>query len=584
MTADLDRRVASLVDRLRTRGRDLASIEVKEAVGGVPKSLPETISAFANTAGGTILLGLSETSDFRPAAGFDADVVESQVAEMVRSRGQREVQGPVHPVPPVAVDTARFEDGLVVVIDVEELPVESKPCFVTSRGMELGSYERIFDGDHRLGSHAVFLLSSNRSQPLRDTEPVDGTSVDDLDPDLLDRYIDRVRRTRPRLSAIAADDRELLQLVNALAADGRATFAGLLALGRYPQKQYPQLMMSLTVFPGPTKDALADGTRMLDRATFEGPVPLMVADALRRLSLNLATRRVASGSLSVDQPEIPLDAVREALVNALAHRDYSSYAESEQVRIELYSNRLEVTSPGGIWGGRTERDLFDGGSRSRNATLTRLLEGVPAGRSDEMVSENAGIGIRLMVGSMKQRGLPVPALSARHTSFSAMFSRHGLLDPVTVEWLAAIGANVLDERSRAVLALVSAGRKIDDQTVRYQLDMDSSDALALLRALAREGWLSEGRNDRFMVGPRAVGHAASSPDNAAPVGDPVLDVLVSAGEASAREIEAATGINLGTLRTRLRVLVEAGAIVATAAPTSRKRRYRLPGSERVPLV
>ncbi|WP_375388811.1 ATP-binding protein [uncultured Amnibacterium sp.] len=573
---EIDERVSEFVRVLRARGRDFSSVEVTAAVGGVPKSLPETISAFANTSGGTILLGLKEGDGFRPADGFDANRVEAQVADLLRQRGTRDVQGPVHPVPPSKVETAEFEGAFVVVIDIDELAPESKPCFVSAQGMELGSYERIFDGDHRMGSHAVFLLSSNRTQPLRDVESVPGSSVDDFDPALLDRYIQRVRTTRPRLSDVAGTDDALLRLVKAVGEDGHATFAGLLALGRYPQQFFPQLMISLSVFPGPTKDALADGTRMLDRATLEGPVPTMVADALIRIARNLSTRRVASGALSADHPEIPLDAVREALVNALAHRDYSSFAESEQVRVELYSNRLEIVSPGGIWGGRTERELFDGGSRSRNATLTRLLEDVPTGRSDQMVSENAGVGLRLMVGSMKQRGLPVPSLTARPTFFSALLSRHGLLDPGTIEWLAGIGASALDERSRAVLALVSTGRKIDDQTVRAQLDMDSFDALTLMRTLARDGWLSEGRNGRFLAGPRATGQLPLEvPSVESLRADPLLALLGGGTEMSIQELARETGIGLSTLRYRLRGMVERGQIVATAPPTSRNRRYRL---------
>ena len=574
---EIDRRTVDLVTLLRNRGRDMSTIEVKAAVGGIPRSLPETVSAFANTSGGTILLGLSEYDGFRPAEGFDADKVEAQIADIFRQRGARETQGPVHPVPPVRVETAEVEGAFVVLVDVEELASELKPCFVSAQGMESGSYERIFDGDHRLGSHAVFLLSSNRTQPLRDVEPIPGSSIEDLDASQVRRYVERVRSTRPRLSDMASDEAELLRLVNALDGEGRLTLAGLLALGRYPQGYYPQLMLSLSVFPGATKDALADGTRMLDRATFEGPIPVMVADALQRISRNLATRRVASGALSLDQPEIPLDAVREALVNALAHRDYSSFAQSEQVRVELYSNRLEIISPGGIWGGRTERELLEGGSRSRNATLTRLLEDVPAGRSDEMVSENAGIGIRLMVGSMKRRGLPVPAFAARPTSFSAVLSRHGLLDPGTVQWLTDIGAARLDERSRAVLALVSTGRKIDDQTVRYQLDMDSFDALALLQALAREGWLSEGRNRRFLAGPRATGLLPIEGDwSARDHADPVMAAFEGAEELSIQDLVEVTGLPPSALRYRLRALVERGQLVPTAPPTSRNRRYRAP--------
>lgn len=94
---------------------------------------------------------------------------------------------------------------------------------------------------------------------------------------------------------------------------------------------------------------------MLDRRVIEGPIPVMVEDLVRAALQNLQTRRVTRGTGAADEPEIPEVAIREAVTNALTHRDYSAWALGEQVRVEMLPDRVEIWSPGGIWGGRRRR-------------------------------------------------------------------------------------------------------------------------------------------------------------------------------------------------------------------------------------
>jgi ATP-dependent DNA helicase RecG len=572
--------LGALIGRLRKLGRDTANVEVKAAEGGLPASLLESICAFANTSGGTVILGLDESSGFTPVSSFDAVKTGERLKEIVRPRRAGETAAPIEPTPSVRIAIQEFEGGEVVVAQVEELAAEQKPCFVVAKGKEGGSYERLLDGDHRMGTHAIFLLSSNRAQPLRDIDPVSGTSRADLDPDLSAGLIARVKRTRPRILAIAHDDDEILQTLRVVDASGALTVAGLLALGRYPQAFFPQLMVSFASFPLASKDATLGTTRMLDRANFEGPIPLMVGDVIRKVRDSLRVRRVAAGSTARDVPEIPLDVVREAVVNAVAHRDYSHFAESEQVRVELYPDRLEVSNPGGIWGGRSEWQLLDGTSRSRNSFLTRLLTDVPTGDEDSTMSENQGTGIRYMVGSMKEFGLPLPSLRATTSSFTTSLARHGLLDPDMAAHLDNVGAQGLDERKRAILALALQRDRVDDQVVRYQLDMDSFDAWKTLESLANSGWLVEAQRGRFAAAPRllntplpleveADSHSVSDARG-------VLALLQRDGELDINDIATRLDLSVNVARSELRNLVGRGLVIATAPPTSRLRRYRLP--------
>ena len=576
-----------LITQLRTIGTDSERIEAKSAAGGVPKDLWPTVSSFSNGSGGVILLGLDERNEFAPAPGFDAQSVRDAIADAFRPRRSTDHAGAITPRPLGSVEIAEVDGAKVVVVDIQELPASQKPAFVTAQGKEGGSYERVGDGDRRMNTYGIFLLSTNAIQPRVDLEPVDGATLDDLDSPQIDRFIARLRRRRPRSVADLVATPDILRRHNVLSADGVPTLAGLLAFGKYPQQFTPQAMITFAVYPGRTKDVLIDNTRMLDRRVIEGSIPVMVDDLVRAVLQNLQTRRVSKGVGAADEPEIPEIALREAITNALTHRDYSPWALGEQVRVEVFPDRVEVVSPGGIWGGRRVIDLFDGSSRSRNSVLAALLADVPLPDRDEAVSENAGSGIPAMTGALGRAGLPAPRFEATTTRLTVTLDRHGLLSPATAEWLQEIGAGTLDPPLQRALVLVKRGYEVDDQVLRAQLAIDSDDARSLLRVLVDGEWLKyplrlgeayrpgarleraeQNRSALFEVEP------TERNDRPARLDDRILELFEENDELSIHDLVDGTGSSANTLRPRLRVLIDVGAIEATALPQSKLRRYR----------
>jgi ATP-dependent DNA helicase RecG len=578
-----------VVERLRRAGTDLTQIEVKSAAAGVPRSLWPTVSAFSNHDGGLVILGLDEANGFAPAAGFDAAKVRDQVAEAFRPRSPRDIPGPLTPTPSGVIDIAEIDGASVVVIDVEELPADQRPCYVTTQGIENGSYQRVADGDRVMGRYGVFLLRTDAAQPVTDIEPVTDATLDDLDGELVAQFVARLRRVRPRAVAGLSRDADVLERMRVLTADRRTpTLAGLLAFGAYPQQFFPQAMITFNSYPGLTKDSVIGDVRMLDRKTLEGPIPVMVDDAVRAVLGNLQHRRVSRGAGAVDEPEIPVDALREAIVNAVTHRDYSAMALGDQVRLELYPDRLEIHNPGGIWGGRRVAELFDGNSRSRNARLAALLTDIPLPGTADTVSENAGSGIPRMTGALGRAGLAAPRFDATLTSMTVMLERHGLLSPDVDEWLEDVGATSLAPDQQRVLALVHRDQAVEDQLLRALLGIDSHDAQDVLRSLVDDGWLRYPTRpgDPYRRGTRlqheevreaAPGVFVSPPRvrQSGTLDDRIVAAVRDTGELSAREIAELVGSSLGSVRQRLRVLVEQRALVPTANAQSNQRSYRL---------
>src|SRR5690606_36143137 len=216
--------------------------------------------------------------------------------------------------------------------------------------------------------------------------------------------------------------------------EGEATLAGLLVLGTFPQERFPQLMISFV--PYPTTAGATEGTRFLDNAVLEGPIPVMVEDALSVLRRNMSRRAVVTGVGREDTWEYPETALREAVVNALAHRDYSSAAMGTQVQIEMYPDRLVIRNPGGLFGPVSVDMLGEEAiSSTRTAALPRLLEEVAAPAQPPAVGENRGSGIRSTLDALRAAGMSPPRLDDRISSFTVTSPNRSLLSEEAAAWL-----------------------------------------------------------------------------------------------------------------------------------------------------
>ncbi len=137
-------------------------------------------------------------------------------------------------------------------------------------------------------------------------------------------------------------------------------------------------MLTFVHYPTAEGANTETGERFVDNVVAEGPIPVMVRDALLAVRKNMTRRSVVRGAGRADIWQYPEAALREAIVNALVHRDLSPAARGTQVQVEMYPDRLTVRNPGGLFGPVTEERLGEEGvSSARNASLLRLLEDVP---------------------------------------------------------------------------------------------------------------------------------------------------------------------------------------------------------------
>lgn len=489
----LQDRIDVALGRLRRAGTDLQDVEVKKAAGGLPQTAVESVSAFANGDGGMLILGLDETAGF-VAAEIDAAKLASDLA----SACVDQLEPPIRP----DIDIATVDGKSVVVAVVEGLPPARKPCYVKSRGMERGSYIRTHDGDRRLSTYEIHVLASSQGQPLDDTALVPHATVDDLDPELVRSLTRRLRATRGGVFAQATDD-EILRLLGVVV-DGEhgrsVTLAGLLSLGRYPQQFFPQLDATFVAYPTPSGEPLADGTRFMDNQSIDGPIPMMVAEALAAVRRNMKRRSVIVGLGREDRWEYPEEAVREIAANALMHRDYHPLAHGAQVRIALYPDRLEVTSPGGLYGPVALEDLgAEPVSSSRNARLAKLLEDVEVSGTGRTVCENRGSGLLAAAAALRAAGIEPPDVVDNVREFKIVIRNHGLLDEEALEWLSSIDTAGLSDRQRLGLAFLHRNRGLTNQQYRALTGCDALAATRDLTGMAGRGLIEKSSDRRWTV-------------------------------------------------------------------------------------
>lgn len=411
--------LAAIIKRLRIQGTDDARVEVKECRKALSHSVWETVSAFANTADGLIILGVSEKSGFKPVEGFDIEKVLSQFISGMGDSGS----GARITNPPRYSIERNVLDGLpVLLINIEQLELDLRPCYITEKGIAAGSYKRIDDRDVRLSATELYSMTNVMRPSKADSEPIDETSIDNLDEQIIQALLSQAAFMTPK--AIRAADGAAAQLIRlgAMKPDGRVTLAGLLVCDPYPQQYVPRAMVDVSVHAS-TEKATPGTPRFLDRQMCEGPLAEVVNDASHAVFKNLRVMSVIRGTGRVDIPEIPIEVLREAIANAVVHREYSPLFMGSCVQVDVYSDRVEVVSPGGLWGGKTIDNLDDGQSRCRNASLMRLASLSPMTGNGGRAAEGGGTGIGMMRREMEAAGLPAPEFIAQPDCFTVKFKR-----------------------------------------------------------------------------------------------------------------------------------------------------------------
>ncbi len=165
----------------------------------------------------------------------------------------------------------------------------------------------------------------------------------------LEHYVDIIKDKNPKLAKLS--DEEIKKFLN-LCVDGKPTLVCTLLFSIYPQMFYPQYTINAMVVPGYEKGVVTkDGARFLDNDRIEGTIDDMLGQAMKFLIKNMKIQTIIDPKTGErrDKTEYPVVALREAILNAIIHRDYSMHTEAMPIEMILYKDRIEIRNPGGLY-------------------------------------------------------------------------------------------------------------------------------------------------------------------------------------------------------------------------------------------
>lgn len=382
------------------------TVEVKAAHVGCPKRLYDTLSSFSNQdSGGTLLFGIDETAGYQVVGVYDAQDLQKKVTEQCR-----QMEPPVRAV----FTLAEWEGRWICSAEIPAIDISERPCYYRGAGRTKGAYIRVGDADLPMTDYELYSYEAFRKHLHDDERPVERAALDLLDHNRLQQYILEKSIERPGFAQLSQEQaREMLNLTR----NGVPTLAAILNFCVYPQGYFPQLAITAVVVPGTEIGAVdADSARFLDNKRIEGTIPAMVNGALSFCKHNMKTRTVIDPKTGrrTDRTEYPLDALREAILNALIHRDYSIYSEGTPVQLDFFTDRLEIHSPGTLYGRMSVEQLGIARPDLRNPALAVMAETLTS-------AENRYSGIPTMRRAMDEYGLPAPKFENRRQEFVVTF-------------------------------------------------------------------------------------------------------------------------------------------------------------------
>jgi ATP-dependent DNA helicase RecG len=291
-----------------------------------PDDLAAEIIAFANTDGGLIFLGVDDQGRITGISELELDRVTRAVDNVAFNNCE----------PPVTIiqETAHDEAGRLVLS--VNIPQGAQRPYRTNRGVY---YVRTSSGRRQASREELLRLFQGAESLYYDEIPIGRSRIGDLSEQAIEKLLQNIQGQGVDVAGIAKE--RLLfnwHLLHKGQAEICPTVAGILFLARNPQYFLPHTYVSALRIPG-TDISMAP----LDQKRIEGRLDDILEDTLRFLNIHLMRPHKIEGLKPEVKPEIPVAALREALVNALAHRDYMV---TGPVRVIVYDDRLEIRTPG----------------------------------------------------------------------------------------------------------------------------------------------------------------------------------------------------------------------------------------------
>ena len=430
------------------------------------QQIAKTLIAFANSSGGKLIVGVT---DDRQLVGIQDDIFELQdkITSMIYELCAPQLAAQIY---------IENIDGVELLV-VEVARGSLFPYYLKSVGREQGTYIRLGASNRVASPEHIQQLELQRLNISFDALANYQYPLEKLNLTVLEEAFKAADKT------LTLEKMLNLQLVIEEQGQRYASHGLLILLG-----QYEHVMTQCARFKGTNMSVF------LDRKEYTGDLFSQIEQTEIFIKNHLSLRAEIRGLKRYDYLEIPENAIREALVNAYVHRDYSNFGRN--IKVAVYDDLVNIVSPGGLPNGLTEADLLQGRSEIRNRVLARVFRELG-------YIEHWGSGLQRIKQMCEAENLPTPEFLETNDFFDVKLYRPVIelvSDTVggtvsgTIEGLGSIvsgtiESHTLTKRQIQILALIQQQPKISYRQMTEQLGIHKSAIQKHLESLKDAGWL-----------------------------------------------------------------------------------------------
>lgn len=349
-----------------------------------PTKVVKTAIAFANTSGGTIIIGIEDGT--KAIVGL-ANVLEEEerIANMLFDL--------IEPTLIPDIDIINYQNKELLIINIPHIP---GPFYLKKSGIINGTYIR-YGSSNRLADPETLANLQRLAKRISFDELVcPNATINDLDKQLIDKHL------KGAIKSISDKHYESLGLISYHGKKKQPTYGGLLLFNNDKTKWLPDAVIRCVCFASVVKDKIIDKREISTNLIDSVDETILFVQRNTKISAHIGTVR------RIDDPEYPATAIREAITNAIMHADYS--IKGACIQLSIYSDRIEIINPGNLHFGQTLDSALSGVSKMRNPIIGRVFREIG-------IVESLGMGLMSIIRAYKNTTAAAPIFEEINTFF-----------------------------------------------------------------------------------------------------------------------------------------------------------------------
>ena len=444
------------------------NVEYKVTLPDKSEKYMKSIVAFANTQGGKLIIGVDD--EFHQIIGIENDVLFQMMDAIANAVSDSCTPQIIPDIEPLTVSGKN-----VIVVSVEA--GKNRPYYLKARGKENGTYIRVAGTSRQAFPEKIKELEMEGARISWDELICVGYPITEEATEKLCKDIEAFRKKAGMIEHRVKEE----QLINwkiIKKSEGQllATNAYVLMTSDY----FPYSKTQCAVFKG------TDRTVFLDKKEFTGPLYIQIEQSVDFVLRNIRLGATIDGLIRKEKYELPLEAIREMIINAHCHRNF---LDESCIQVAIYDDRLEVTSPGGLYNGLTYEEIMEGHSKIRNRGIANIFGQMGLVEAWES-------GIKRIFNGAKLYGLPKPRIQ----EFDNMFRVELFRNLFSMEKGENIGENIgetwekygesgLNNTQLRIVELILKDNKISAVKLAEKIGVSSRSIESNIKKLKEEGIL-----------------------------------------------------------------------------------------------